>query len=563
MTAFPGSYRRATWLGLGVLLLGLILAAVLAVDRLTERRAVDAERDRLSGMARLASLSYQRQVDKFQLVATTLSADPDVGDLLDSRTVTAGSRLNRRLADLTAALDASVIYLLDERGMTIAASNWQQADSFLGENYGFRAYFGQAMTLGQWEQFALGTRSKVPGLFVARRVVTAAGKRGVIVVKIRFDRLEAEWAASSGIAFVASEQGVILVTSRPTWRFETTGKIDESERRRLTAQVEYGNAPLRQNALFAQQLVVPNGAEYSRTARFVAASETLPNGWSVNLLAPIEDAVAAARAFGRLVLALVLAGIAALVAAYVLRARAIVTRQQRETELRIAELKDRLVQANKLSTLGQIAAGVGHEINQPLTAISLRAQTARKLIGKGRLDQAAAALDEIGALTGRAGAITGELRRFARRADRRISKVALTDVFAGVELLLGDRIKTTGTELCITGTDIVVLGDQGRLEQVFVNLIQNALDAMGQGGAIRIVGAATGDAATIQITDSGPGIPEAARARLFQPFNSSKDDGLGLGLVICRDIVADMGGELAFVPDESGACFVVQLKVAQ
>ena len=221
------------------------------------------------------------------------------------------------------------------------------------------------------------------------------------------------------------------------------------------------------------------------------------------------------------------------------------------------------MQANKLSTLGQIAAGVGHEINQPLTAISLRAQTARKLIGKGRLDQAAAALDEIGALTGRAGAITGELRRFARRADRRISKVALTDVFAGVELLLGDRIKTTGTELCITGTDIVVLGDQGRLEQVFVNLIQNALDAMGQGGAIRIVGAATGDAATIQITDSGPGIPEAARARLFQPFNSSKDDGLGLGLVICRDIVADMGGELAFVPDESGACFVVQLKVAQ
>ncbi len=556
------SRRQLAWLALGMLLLGAAVAAVLLVDRLAEHRAVNFERDRLTGMARLASSSYQRQVDKFQLVATTLSADPDVGNLLNHRTAGTEGRLNRRLADLTTALDASVIYLINDQGLTIAASNWRQPDSFLGENYGFRAYFRQAMTLGHWEQFALGTRSRVPGLFVARRVETASGRRGVIVVKIRFDRLEAEWAASSGIAFVASEQGVILVTSRPVWRFETIGKIDDAERRRLTAQVEYGNAPLRQNALFAEGSVVHRGAEYNRHARYVAVSEALPNGWSVNLLAPIEDAVTDARAFGRLVLAVILGGIAALVAAYVLRARAIVSRQQRETEQRIAELKERLVQANKLSTLGQIAAGVGHEINQPLTAIGLRAQTARKLIGKGHLEQADAALDEIGALTGRAGAITGELRRFARRANRRVSRVVLADVFAGVELLLGDRIRTSGAELVIDGATIAVMSEQGRLEQVFVNLIQNALDAMGKGGAIHIAISRLGDTATIRITDTGPGIPESARERLFLPFNSSKDDGLGLGLVICRDILADMGGELNFVPDDRGASFAILLRTA-
>jgi len=557
-----GNRRQWLWLALGGLLAVVVLVSVLLVDRLAERRAVDAERDRLAGMARLAASSYQRQVDKFQLVATTLSADPDVGNLLDNRLAGADARLNSRLADLTTALDASVIYLLDDRGLTIAASNWRQPDSFLGENYGFRAYFRLAMAQGHWEQFALGTRSRVPGLFVARRVESASGRRGVIVVKIRFDRLESEWAASSGMAFAASEQGVILVTSRPAWRFETIGKIDEAERRRLTAEVEYGGAPLRQNALFANGSVVRSGTDYHRNARFVVASEALPNGWSINLLASIEDAVTDARAFGRLVLAVILAGIAALIAAYVLRARAIVSRQQRETEQRITELKERLVQANKLSTLGQIAAGVGHEINQPLTAISLRAQTARKLIGKGRLDQADAALEEIGTLTGRAGAITGELRRFARRADQRISRVALADVFAGAELLLGDRIRTSGTDLAIAGAGIAVLGEQGRLEQVFVNLIQNALDAMGSGGVIRIAASLAGDTVTVRLTDNGPGISDEARARLFQPFNSSKEDGLGLGLVICRDILADMGGELHFLPDETGACFAILLRLA-
>ena len=553
---------RSRWLVFGMAVLAVVAAATVTIDRFAERRAVDAERDRLAGVARLAASGYQRQVDKFQLVATTLSADPDVGNLIDQRTAGAASQLNRRLANLTAALDASVIYLLDDRGLTIASSNWRQADSFLGENYGFRAYFRQAMAQGQWEQFALGTRSRVPGLFVARRVQTATGKRGVIVVKIRFDRLETEWASSPGLAFVASPQGVILVSSQPRWRFETIGKLDQVERQRLTAQVEYGDAPLRQNALFASGSVIRGGGEYSRKARFVTATETLPNGWSVNLLAPIEAAVADARSFGRLVLALSIAAIAALVAAYVLRARAIVSRQQRESELRLAELKDRLEQANMLSTLGQIAVGVGHEINQPLTAIGIRAQTARKLIGRGRIGDAETALDEIGALTARAGAITGELLRFSRRGDRRLGAVALADVFAGVELLLGDRIRTKGAQLVIEGANMMVVGEQGRLEQVFVNLIQNALDAMGDEGEIRIAASRAKDVVTIRIGDTGPGIPAAVRERLFQPFNSSKDDGLGLGLVISRDIVADLGGELLFVPDEQGASFSITLKAA-
>lgn len=552
--------RRTVSIGMLVVL--MLSLTVMVSDRIAERRAVAAESDRLSSVARLTASSYQRQVDKFRLVATTLSADSDVGVLLDTGSNAAVGRLNERLANLNAALDASVIYLLDDQGTTIASSNWQQSDSFLGENYRFRAYFRQALSTGQWEQYALGTRSRIPGLFVARRVITGSKTTGVIVVKIRFDRLEREWATSAGSTFVTSKQGVILVSSVPAWRFQTIRKLDDSEQYKLRAQVEFGNSPLKQNSLFAGNAVIDSTGEFKNETKFVAALEALPNGLSVYVIAPLEKPVNSARNFGRLV-SLVVAGlIAALAVFYMFRRRAIIAAEQRENANHIADLKDRLVQANKLSSLGQMAAGIGHEINQPLTAIGIRAQNAYKLIESGRPAEAATAVQEISALTGRMGAITQELRRFARRGDGSVGNVPLQAVFDGTQLLLGDRIRTSGTVLNIDPVDISVVGEQGRLEQVFVNLMQNAMDAMGDGGQINIGIHNIGQTVSIYVRDDGPGIPEELRERLFQPFTTSKNDGLGLGLVICRDIIADFGGELNSVPSKVGAAFEIRLKAA-
>lgn len=132
-----------------------------------------------------------------------------------------------------------------------------------------------------------------------------------------------------------------------------------------------------------------------------------------------------------------------------------------------------------------------------------------------------------------------------------------------VQLLLGDRLRSTATVLSTSGLDVTVLGDQGRLEQVFVNLIQNALDAMSSGGAIDVAVAEIDGKAIVRISDSGPGVPDAVRTRLFQPFTSSKTDGLGLGLVICRDIMTDLGGDLALAPGPQGATFVITLQPAR
>lgn len=553
------------WALRGALILGLVLAigaAVALSDRIMARRAVDAEHERLVSVARLSAASYQRHVDKFRLVATTLSADPDVGVLLDTSSPAAVVRLNERLAGLTAALDASVIYLLDAQGETIASSNWQQPDSFLGENYGFRAYYTQAMARGEWEQYALGTRSRIPGLFVARRVTTPGGARGVIVVKVRFDRLEREWSASAGSVFVANHQGVILVSSITGWRFQTIRPLKQGEQQRLRAQVEFGDRPLRLHPLYGANQVIDNASAFHGQVRYVTAHEALPHGWSAHVLAPLEPAVASARAFGRMVVLVLTGLLLALAALLAYRRRIIIAREQRESEARINDLKDRLAQANKLSTLGQIAAGVGHEINQPLTAIGVRAQSGARLVRAGRHSEAASAFAEIGALTARMGAITGELRRFARRADGRVGAVSLHSVLEGTQLLLAERIRSTGTQMHVDSTAVRVVGEQGQLEQVLVNLIQNALDAMGDGGRMTITISHDDERASLTIADTGPGIAPAVRSRLFQPFTTSKDDGLGLGLVICRDIVAAFGGALTEAPSAHGAQFKLTLKVA-
>lgn len=563
LLADPRTRRRAPIVIVAILSL---IAAVLISDRFARQRAIVAEHDRLANVARLTASSFQRQVDKFRLVATTLSADPDVERLLDIRTPAVAARLNDRLSNLSTALDASVIYLLDAQGLTIASSNWRQPDSFLGENYGFRAYFIKATQGGAWEQYALGTRSQIPGLFVARRVVTAGNAKGVIVVKIRFDRLEREWADAAGSAFVTSQQGVILVSSIPAWRFQTIRALDASEKNQLRAQVEFGDAPLKQLDLFASGAVVQRPDRPVSRATSIMAREALPSGWSVNILGPLDKAVGAAQTLARLAILVTVGSILALFVLYALRRRAIIAGEQRDGAARIADLKDRLVQANKLSSLGQMAAGIGHEINQPLTSIGIRARNARTLIDTGRSAEAAEVIGEIGALTTRMGAITSELRRFARRGDGRIGKVSLQAVLQGTQLLLGDRIRTSGTKTFVDVGTVHVVGNQGKLEQVFVNLIQNALDAMevlgGEGAEIHIGVATAGDATTITMRDTGPGVPPEIRDRLFQPFSTSKEDGLGLGLVICRDIIADFGGELRLVPSTHGAVFSMTLKVA-
>ena len=251
--------------------------------------------------------------------------------------------------------------------------------------------------------------------------------------------------------------------------------------------------------------------------------------------------------------------------------------ERRRADAHILLMHDELVQSNKLAILGQIAAGVAHEINQPLAAIRSYADNAAIFLQRDDVAPAQKNLNVIAGLTDRIGAITEELRACARKSNAPTAPVAVSDAIDGALLLLAARIRQQGVEILRTGEEegLQVMAERFRLEQVLVNLIQNALEAMDrtQGARIGINVCALKVSARksqvrIVVSDNGPGLEPHAAEAVFTPFATTKARSLGLGLVISRDIVAEFGGELSLerdpVEDDSpGARFVITLPKAR
>ncbi len=240
--------------------------------------------------------------------------------------------------------------------------------------------------------------------------------------------------------------------------------------------------------------------------------------------------------------------------------------ERKRAEANLHLLRDELVQANKLAVLGQVAAGVAHEINQPIAAIRTYADNAALLIDRGRLDTVRENMSMIARMTTRVGMITDELRAFSRKSTGKISPVDLEGPIAGALLLLAPHGRRQGVVWIRKGSTegVRVLADATRLEQVLMNLFQNALEALENEVAptVTLRVEAGKDTVTLSIIDNGPGVAAALRDQLFTPFVTSKTNGVGLGLVISRDIVAGWDGDLSLAETTEGAAFVITLRRA-
>jgi two-component system C4-dicarboxylate transport sensor histidine kinase DctB len=531
-----------------------------------------------------------------------LAQDPDLEALLRRPDAPGAARLNRKFEALAKEVRAAAIYALDSDGRTLAASNWRLPTSFVGSSYRFRPYYYEAMRDGQASFFALGTVSGRPGLYLSRRVDDPSGRPlGVIVAKVEFDALEADWRASGEPTYVTDADGVVVITTVPAWRFHTARPLSADLRRRLAATQTAGSTiptPLPFEAdgsgLVRVSTDIPQGL-------YAAASDPIPEiGWRLNLLAPSGDAIDRAVAVARWLSALTVALLAALTGILLRRrqraaARATEDEQarvelERQIDLRTSELRsandqlnheiderrrletvrqdlqDELIQANKLATLGQIAAGVAHEINQPVAAIRTHADSAAVLLRRDDSDGALRSLANIDRLTERVGVITDELRAFSRKTRSETVAVSVDGAIDGALLLVGGRLREKGITLerRRAPAGLAVRAERNRLEQVVLNLLQNAIEALdGIADPVITLGVQVrGKRVTIHVTDNGPGVTPAVQQRLFTPFTTDKADGLGLGLVISRDIVAAFGGELVLEPTSTGARFTIRLAKA-
>jgi two-component system C4-dicarboxylate transport sensor histidine kinase DctB len=591
---------RRRW---AVAMLGLLLVAGVAygVGRWSSERAADDLQRRTEAAAQLRNAVLRSELEKQRSMPLVLAQDHDVRGMLARDDAEQRLALNRKLEALAAETRAAAIYVVGRDGTTLAASNWREPNSFVGANYSFRPYFQEALANGHAELFALGTLSNAPGLYLARRVESLRrDATGVVVVKVRFDVLESEWAAAEEQAFVTDARGVVLITSVPEWRFHTIGRFDARRVERLRRGLQYGRDASLERLPFelgdGRALRVERSPGAAGDRRYVAAQvSATASGWTLHVLAPADRVMAAAESSGRLLggsaATLALAGLLLLTGARERsRLRDAVRRElesrvaertsdlkavndqlvhemeeRRRAEVHLHRLQDELVQASKLAVLGQVAAGVAHEINQPVAAIRTFVDNSGTLLARGDLAAVHENLGAIAGLTERIGLITRELRGYARKSSGAAGRVAIAEVIDGALLLLAARLRGSRVRLDRRGAEgtATVVADRVRLEQVLVNLLQNAIDALAgrDDPRITLTVEATADAVTIRVADNGPGLAPQVAEALFQPFVTTKPDGLGLGLVISRDILAEFGGALELAHSgDAGTMFVITLR---
>jgi two-component system, NtrC family, C4-dicarboxylate transport sensor histidine kinase DctB len=585
----------------------VVAAAVILTSGELARRDAWAAADRQAATASALHAAVLRsELERHRSLPMVLAQDPDLATLLRQPDTARAARLSGKFETLAQDVRAAAIYALDADGRTLAASNWRLPTSFVGSNYRFRPYYYQAMRDGQATFFALGTVSGRPGLYLSRRVDDPAGRPlGVIVAKVEFDALEADWRVSGEPTYVTDADGVVVITTVPAWRFHTAGPVSADLRQRLAATQTAGPtvpAPLPfdagSGALVRLSSDDAPGSSNGPKSLYAVASDPLRDiGWRLTLLSPSGDAIARAVAVARWLGALTVALLAALTGILLRRRQRAAAREveaeqarlelERQIDLRTGELRstndqlnheieerrrletvrqdlqDELIQANKLATLGQIAAGVAHEINQPVAAIRTHADSAAIQLRRADSAGALRSLSNIDRLTERVGVITDELRAFARKTRSGTVSVGVDGAIDGALLLVAGRLREKGIQLERRRApgDLAVRAERNRLEQVVLNLLQNAIEALDgvADPAISVRVLAKGQRVTIEITDNGPGVSAAMRERLFTPFSTDKPDGLGLGLVISRDIVAAFGGELGLEATAQGARFVIRL----
>lgn len=603
----PKSEKARRWWAVAAAVAGatLLVFACFLAGRVAREGAAAGLTEQARAAWPLATATLTGEIEKQRLIPLALARDQAVITILQPHTAASETALNLKLRAIADDARDALIYVIDATGRTIAASNANEPTSFVGANYRFRHYFQDAMANGSATQYTLGTVSNRPGLYLSRRIDGADSPLGVIVDKVELTSVESSWEASGFIVYVTDEAGIVLATNTPDWRFHAMSPLSQTDAAVRRASLQLENADLLRVPLRRHDGGHITAEIDGQSKEFVSASGAIGQaapGWRLTLLVPVDWTLVEAERRGQLIalLSLLLAG--GLI--FVLWRRRKIIRFRQETlarvnaelearvglrtvelvqankalaaemadrenaETKVHKLRDELAQANRLSILGQIAAGVAHEMNQPLAAIRTYADNTKQLLASDKKASAAANLDSILGLTDRISVTTEALRSFARRATGPIGPLSVDAAIKGALSLLSSRVRDAGVTIAWTprSAPVMVMASRIQLEQILVNLLQNALDALKDRPAprIEILLAETDETIRLSLKDNGPGLDPEIRASLFMPFTTSKEKGLGLGLVISNEIAREFGGTLQLDSEcAEGTTFTLELRRSQ
>ncbi|WP_458217466.1 sensor histidine kinase [Paracidovorax citrulli] len=615
MPSRPAARRRQPgWAAVAQLaaLLALALLVVLAGwlgYRTSYDSALDTQAERGQVQLRLYGQALSSELARYDFVPSLLSLDDKILALLarpgDPATVRAA---NLHLAAVNARAGTLTVFVLDRKGKVLASSNWQRPDSYLGEDLSFRPYF-QAALEGQLGRFyGVGTTRSESGYYLSAPLGDGEQAAGVAVVKVGLEPLEQRWQSAEMQMALSDENGVVILASEPSWKLHTLRPLSEAQRAQLDKTQQYNRAPL-PLLTFRPIRSIRNGDTLVRRPHgppILEQHAMLPGtGWQLAIFTDTAQAHIAALNTAALC-AVLTAFVLMLAAAWNVRrrivgerlaARAALEAANNELERKVAErtsdlthanhllhaevaerirteqelrqAQDGLLQAGKLAAIGQMSTGIAHELNQPLAALRTLSGNTVKFLERGELDTARGNLAKIIGLVERMGRITGALKSFARKpAGNGGQRARLVDAIDNALFLLDTRVRDVHPVIEIDiAPGTAVRCDPNRLEQVMVNLLANALDAVeGQPSPRLQVRAIAGEGMVrCTVRDNGPGLPAEASARLFEPFFTTKapGQGLGLGLPLSAGILAEQGGTLlASNHPDGGAAFTLVLPEA-
>jgi two-component system C4-dicarboxylate transport sensor histidine kinase DctB len=566
----------------------LVAAAAYAGQQLTLQAGLSRLRDTADHRLDMLTTGLDADLARFDYLPALLEMTPAVPALLDTPSDSKlRDSVNRYLNGVNATAGAEMLYVLDADGVALAASDWDQPGTTVGQDLSFRPYVTEAMVRGRGSFYGIGITSGRPGYYLSYALRQGERSLGLVAVKVNIEQAEQAWRKVPGEVLLVDERGVIILSTRGDLKYRPLAPLTANRRAEVQRSRPYGEGALQplhwtvENELSSDaQLVTLDRVTYLASSR---ALQRAP--WRVIALDDLEPARVLAR-YAAVTAALAMAVLLLVTVTLQQRRRAI--RQKLANQAALQEAHDNLestvvartgqlraaqselVHSGKLAALGQMSAGMVHELNQPLTALRTLSDSAGILLDQDRLDDVRANLRRIAGTVDRLGRLTSRLKTFAHKSDAPLAPVCLGRSIADSQTVVAAELKSRNIDL---GVDVEpaalsVLAEESAIGSIFINLMRNAIDAMHDAPTpqLTIRARAQGDRAIITVSDNGAGIRADILARLFEPFVTSKaaGAGLGLGLVISAQLVRANGGTLGAMNCEGGgACFTVSLPIAR
>lgn len=533
---------------------------------LTERFT---ESTRNRGELRLALYSGNllSELRRNAIVPQLLARDPALIGALQSGDF---SQSSQRLISYDDEIGAANIFMLDSDGRTVASTDRNMISTSMRSERFFIDAIRSNDTL-----FSAGNPDVVTPRFTwSRRMEQGDQTVGVIVVEVDLHKFQTAWAGISDAVFVTDSEGTILLATEPRWRGLQEAdalevqSVPSALTRAFQATVDWAEPPdawLEGAAVLRLEARLPfQGWRIASFTSFASVRERVNGFLAIEImgfamLLTLTFYLMSRRTTGKL--RMFQQESAELRALNSQLQREIAERERVEKNLKTAE--QTLAQSSKLAALGEMSAAVSHELNQPLAAMKTYLAGARLLLQRKRPEEAMSSFYRIDDLIERMGAITRQLKSYARKSKETFEPIdSRVCVNAALEMM-EPQLKQRQIEIKsgLPRDPAMVLADPLRLEQVLINLLRNAVDATKFTSEPRIeIVLSAGHQVTLTIRDNGEGIDDLES--LFEPFYTTKEpgDGVGLGLAISSGIAADFGGRLtAHNSAEGGAVFVLHL----